>query len=204
MILKSDRYKFRYVDYAGLFRSLRQPNKYRYAAMLKKPLVPSGRSGHRRMKVFKVPEGFLHLAAKPFEGCIDLTRQSLELTPIILVWSPQYQRVRVQVNRRWIRGKLKLAKAASRPFWRGSYRRNRYQYMRYLNTLTLDIEGVLKAGAWIFPETISAYNRKLEALTVRTLTSVFGLPLAEAKKQVKKYLRKLKPRTTHTTALLYR
>ncbi len=122
---------------------------------------------------------------------MDLKKQTLKVGPILLTWNPVKDRIRLQVNRDWVRGKLKLARAASKPYWKGSYRRSKREYLKYLSTLSYDVQNAIDDGLFIYPDTIRVFNQKLEALAVRTLCSVFKTKRKQAKQEAKNYIHHL-------------
>lgn len=185
-------YRFRKHDYASLLNVLKQPNKYRFALLLKECTL-KGSVG--RFKVIKLPEGILILARNPrirgIGKLIDLSKQSLKLVCYTLYIPAKSERIRLQVNRHYLRLLLKRIKALSGAYWYGSKRKFLKDYLKAVNQIIREAND-LASTCFVYPETIQAFNKKLKQIIFKHLTSVQGLKSKEAKKVIAKYLTTLR------------
>ncbi len=189
MITKLDRYQWSYEDWRPLLQALKRPNTYRYALLAPEPKYKT--LHQRKGRSFETPFGWLHLSKVPREGHVDLTKGSIRVGPLVLYVNMRTGRIQQQANRQWVRGKLKLARAASRPYWKGSYRRSVKEYLAFLNALAWDVQRCVDSGVFIQGPTVSAFNSELRRIAIRTLTSVYAIPYGQAKQLVEKYLHKV-------------
>ena len=185
-------YRYKKQDYTKLVNALRQPNKYRYASLLKECSL-KGSAG--RFRVIQLPEGSLILSrADNVKGCelLDLKEKSLRLIPYVLYIPEREERIRLQVNRNYLRLLLKRARAiSSSAYWYGSKRKFLRDYMKAINELVREAND-LCSTCFVQPETIRAFNKKLRQIVLKYLTSVQGLKAKKAREVARNYLTTLR------------
>jgi len=179
-------YRYREEDYRSLINSLKRFSKHRYGILLKEP--PKIKGYPKGPRVFKVPEGWVILSPKPstrYYELQDLTKP-LKLVPFIILFTDG--RLRLQINRDYVRLQLKRAKAlSSRAHWYGAKRKNERDYIKAINNLTRELKEIDKV-AFVHAQTKIAYNRKLRWIVLEFMTSVLGLSSKVARQKVDKYL----------------
>ena len=182
-------YRYRVEDYIPLINSLRNVSKHKYGILLKEEPGIKGYPGGPR--VFKVPEGWVILNRKPetrHYRLQDLEEKPLKLVPFIILWDKDKGRLRLQINRDYVRLQLKRAKAlSSKAHWYGGRRKNERDYIKAINNLTRELRAIAKV-AYVYPETRRAYNTKLRGIVLTFMTSVLGLKKSVALRKIEKYL----------------
>lgn len=181
-------YRYRVEDYIGLINSLRNASKHRYGLLLKEePKIKGYPTGPR---VFKVPEGWVILSPSPKTRHYELQELSkpLKLIPFIILLDQETERLKLQINRDYVRLQLKRAKAlSSSAHWYGSKRKNERDYIKAINSLTRELKAIDKV-AFVYPETKRAYNSKLKEIVLTFMTSNLKLPKRVALQKIEKYL----------------
>jgi hypothetical protein len=183
-------YRYDEKDYISLINTLKQNNKYRYAILLQECNL-KGSVG--RFKVLKLSEGYLILSRfekirKLNMPLIDLTQHSLKLICYILLIPPNEDRIRLQVNRNYLRLLLKRIKAvSSSKYWYGSKRKFTRDYLKYVNQVVLEGNRLI-ATCFVHKSTIYGFNKKLKKLVFDHLTNIQGMSASKANFVISKYL----------------
>lgn len=177
-----------------LYNALRHPaNKYRYALLSEKKLynLIKGRGNQEgKSRCFELPEGFLHLASRPLKGEIPLWEKPVRLIPFIITWDHERQRARLQINRDFVRNKLKIIRSQHKPYYfdKGKFKKvDASTYILFVNEITRELETVARY-CFVYPQTIRAYNLKLRKMVYKFLTDIAGMKKEEAQKTIKRYI----------------
>lgn len=186
-----NRYIYNEKDYWRLINALRQVNQYRYGCLLEEQ--PD--TLFRNAKIFPVQEGFVLLAREPNERFPQLQdlQKPLYLLPFFIVWNEKNQRLRLQLNRDFIRLKIWIIDEASRHEYRwvdkDSVKIKQAEFIGFCNTITQEIQ---EAGryCWVEPQTLAAYDRQVKKIVLRWLTTVARVPVAQAKQIHAQYVRR--------------
>ena len=186
-------YRYKKEDYRQLLNVLRQPNKYRYGLLVEECSL---KGTPTKFKVLKLPEGYLILSRDPkrrgLKELIDLKERSLKLIPYILFIPHKQERIRLQVNRDYLRLLLKrIRNISSSAYWYGSKRKFLKDYLKAVNNIVREAND-LCSTCFVEPESIHAFNRKLRQIVFRYITSVLGLKAKKARRVIKAYLTTLK------------
>lgn len=181
--------KTRYVyderDYITLINALRQANRYRYARLRPHP----GKAG-RQARLFHLPEGWLLLARSEHRhtpDMIDLRITPLYLHCFMLNFDHSRDRIRLQVNKRFIRDKLAyISTITSRKRWPTSNRatsRSEQKIASVLATINPVTREMweLERYAFCHPETRRSWDKNVRRSVLRWLTSVAQQPALHAK-----------------------
>jgi len=173
--------------YLALYRSLRANNKYQYGVVLSSSQgVAQNRDGFRSLAL---PEGILVLSQKAVRGygLQEIKEKPIYLTFFTLVWDEKRKRIRLQINRDYVRLQLKRARDYSRRQSWGARRKSVREYLKQVNDLTRELKEISKV-CFVYPETKRAYNTKLRQIVLTYLTTVQGLSKFQALQTIKKYL----------------
>jgi len=179
-------YRYKEEDYDSLIRSLKRVSKHRYGVLLKDP--PKLKGYPTGPRVFRVPEGWVILSPKPYTRYHTLQdlRKPIRLVPFIIFLAGD--RLRLQINRDYVRLQLKRARAlSSSAYWYGSRRKRERDYIKAVNNLTRELKAIDRV-AFVYPQTKIAYNRKLRWIVHEFMTSVLGLSSRLARWKMAQYL----------------
>jgi len=179
--------RFDLEPYLPLYRALRARNRYQYGVIL--PLDVSVAKDREGFRTFRLPEGVLIISRRPVKkyGLQKIQEKPVYLTFFILVWDDEKQRIRLQINRGYVRLQLKRAMDFSRRQSWGARRKSVREYLKQINDLTRELQRISKM-CFVYPETKRAYNTKLRRIVVEYLTSVHGLSKGKALAVVRSYL----------------
>ena len=186
-----DRTPYRDRDYAELINACRQRSKYRWAALYE------ARPPHlaRGARAFHLPEGVLVLARGPVRHLPelrDLTQHPLRLRVHLLTWDPTRDRLRLQIDRWFVREKTHLIEEmCGSAYWRrapgGTAPKSVGEVFVSVNRVTRELRSI-DTWAYVNPATRIAYDRRARRAVTRWLVGVARMPLPEARRQVRRYL----------------
>lgn len=191
------RYRWDSEDYRKLIYVCKQPNLYRYGALL--PEDP-GRQP-RGTVVIQVPEGFVVLAQKPLYprafkfDLQDLLATPITLTPLTIRFMPEFSRVCLVVNKTYLKSKGYMVHDLSH---RAHYfaagkgqprkvKKTQGEYFKAVNNITRELIGFKR---WVFIPLTSqrAYDRMVRWCAYEYLTSVLHHKKSRADQEIKQYL----------------
>lgn len=184
------RYVYDQSDYWPLINALRQKNRYRFGALIQEfPLeIP------RHTRAFVVPDGVAVLSWTEQKNIpLHDLKKSLNLLPFFIIYNSKRERLQLQINRDFVRLKIRVIDEASRHEYRwvdgDSVKIKQAEFIAFCNTVTQEIQ---EAGryCWVEPQTLAAYDRQVKKIVLRWLTTVARLPAAQAKQIYAQYVRR--------------
>jgi len=189
------RYRYEEADYRSLIWSCRHQNHHRYATLLEAP--PESLS--RGVRALPTREGWVILSPhreKRWAFLQDLLETPLYLEPFVLLFERDRGRVKLQVNRNFVRLKLHIIDEMTH-YGRGKRGPEAHvitpaEFISAVNQVTAEMSD-LNRYAWTYPETLVSYNARLRCMVRGYLIGSLKLPREEANAQLERYLREWWP-----------